>query len=230
MQLTENHIQELYKFTRQHFVEHYDVQTELVDHLANDIEEICKENPKLTFEQARDKSFKKFGVFGFMEVVEEKQKEMNKYYWKIIWRFAKEWFSIPKILITVSVFFSLYFILHFKTGANIFSGILLLTAIFDVFYATKLRKIAKNRFKEKGKKWMLEDMIFNTAAFSGVMISSQLPNLYHNLVKGIPSKTTIIILSFLVTISLLYSYIALLVIPKKTEELLSEKYPEYKLA
>ncbi|MDC1464178.1 hypothetical protein N8387_00675 [Polaribacter sp.] len=34
MKLTETHIQELYKFTRKHFVEHYDVQTELVDHLA----------------------------------------------------------------------------------------------------------------------------------------------------------------------------------------------------
>ena len=38
MKLTEEQIQQLYKFTRQHYVEHYDVQTELVDHLANDIE------------------------------------------------------------------------------------------------------------------------------------------------------------------------------------------------
>lgn len=40
MKLTPEQIQELYKFTRQHYVEHYDVQTELVDHLANDIEQI----------------------------------------------------------------------------------------------------------------------------------------------------------------------------------------------
>ena len=40
MKLTENQIEALYKFTRQHFVYHYDVQTELVDHLANDIEQI----------------------------------------------------------------------------------------------------------------------------------------------------------------------------------------------
>ncbi|WP_320240732.1 hypothetical protein [Tenacibaculum sp. 1B UA] len=40
MKLTDQHIEQLYKFTRQHYVEHYDVQTELVDHLANDIEQI----------------------------------------------------------------------------------------------------------------------------------------------------------------------------------------------
>ena len=34
MKLNNQHIEQLYTFTRQHFVEHYDVQTELVDHLS----------------------------------------------------------------------------------------------------------------------------------------------------------------------------------------------------
>jgi len=54
MKLTSQQIQQLYKFTRQHYVEYYDVQTELVDHLANDIEQIWKEQPNLSFEKARD--------------------------------------------------------------------------------------------------------------------------------------------------------------------------------
>ncbi len=37
MQLTKDQIQNLYKFTKQHYVEWYDLQSELVDHLANDI-------------------------------------------------------------------------------------------------------------------------------------------------------------------------------------------------
>ncbi len=31
-------IQRLYRFTREHYVEYYDLQTELVDHLATGIE------------------------------------------------------------------------------------------------------------------------------------------------------------------------------------------------
>ncbi|WP_440120244.1 hypothetical protein [Tenacibaculum sp. Ill] len=89
MKLTDQHIEQLYRFTRQHFVEHYDVQTELVDHLANDIEQIWEENPTLTFEQARENSFKKFGMFGFMTVVEKKQKQLGKKYRKIIWSYLK---------------------------------------------------------------------------------------------------------------------------------------------
>ena len=64
MKLSEIQIENLYKFTRQHYVYHYDVQTELVDHLANDIEQIWQENPKLSFEQARDKSFKNLVFLG----------------------------------------------------------------------------------------------------------------------------------------------------------------------
>jgi hypothetical protein len=72
MKLTASQIDNLFKFTRKHYVYHYDVQSELVDHLANDIESIWQETPNLSFEQARDKSFKKFGVFGFMDVIEAK--------------------------------------------------------------------------------------------------------------------------------------------------------------
>ena len=38
MKLTPQQIEQLYQFTRQHYVEWYDLQTELVDHLANSIE------------------------------------------------------------------------------------------------------------------------------------------------------------------------------------------------
>ena len=69
MKLNKSHIQELYKFTRKHYVYHYDVQTELVDHLANDIEDLWLAQPNLSFQDARDASFKKFGVFGFMELL-----------------------------------------------------------------------------------------------------------------------------------------------------------------
>jgi len=78
MKLTKNQIDELYKFTRKHYVYHYDVQSELVDHLANDIEKIWEQTPNLSFEDAKNNSFKKFGIFGFMDVIEAKQKQMNK--------------------------------------------------------------------------------------------------------------------------------------------------------
>ncbi len=134
MKLTENQIEKLYKFTREHFVEHYDVQAELVDHLANDIENIWATQPQVSFEKARDLSFKKFGVFGFMDVITEKQKAMHKKYWKILWRFTKEWFELPKILTTAVVFLLFFSVLQSGFAYEILLASFIALMAFELFY------------------------------------------------------------------------------------------------
>ncbi len=230
MQLTDQHIEQLYKFTRQHFVEHYDVQTELVDHLANDIEEIWEENPTLTFEQARDKSFKKFGVFGFMNVVEEKQKQMNKKYFMIILGFVKQWFSIPKIILTFALFYCFYFLLQFSFAQNLFNGFFFTVIIIEFFVLFKKREKLDRKFKKTGKKWMLEDIIETQSHGNVVFLLFYLfqfltPSSYENL-----SIFTSVIIAFAATLTIIIGYISLIIIPKKAEELLEAQYPEYKFA
>ena len=94
MKLSDNQIEQLYQFTCQHYVEYYDLQTELVDHLANAIEAQWEENPKLSFEEALLLEFKKFGVFGFMEVVEKREVVLNKKYNILVLNELKYFFSI----------------------------------------------------------------------------------------------------------------------------------------
>lgn len=228
MKLTDQNIQDLYKFTRQHFVEHYDVQSELVDHLANDIEQIWEEKPNLSFREARDISFKKFGVFGFMNVVEEKQKQLGKKYHKILWRFTKEWFQLPKIIITLSIFLVFYFLLEFQIGRTIFLGLLLILGIGDLYLGYKLRKKTKERFVKTAKKWMLEDIMFNTASFSGVLLVSNFLQIASS-VDDVSSIWMKGFFSLLFTSAIIYSFVAIIIIPKKAEELLAENYPEYKI-
>jgi hypothetical protein len=52
MKLTTLQIDQLFTFTRQHYVEWCDLQSELVDHLANAIKAQWQENPTFTFDQA----------------------------------------------------------------------------------------------------------------------------------------------------------------------------------
>ena len=56
--LSAEQIERLYVFTRQHYVEYYDVQTELVDHLASAIEKHWQEDPDQDFETLLQKEFK----------------------------------------------------------------------------------------------------------------------------------------------------------------------------
>ena len=102
MKLSAEQIEKLYAFTRQHYVEYYDLQTELVDHLANAIEAQWEQNPKLSFEEALRIEFKKFGVFGFMDVVEKRQAALQKKYNQLVWKELKTFFRLPKIIGTLA--------------------------------------------------------------------------------------------------------------------------------
>ena len=183
MKLTETHIKELYKFTRQHYVYFYDVQTELVDHLANDIENIWIEKPNLSFEQARDISFKKFGIFGFMDVIESRQKAMNKRYSKILWRFFKEWFTLPKLLTTISIFLSFFFLLKIPFSKYILISGLLILVTYDLIKQTKAKKKHKNKEQQKEKIFLLESMIGDTRQGFSVLVIYQYDFNFLNMLK-----------------------------------------------
>ena len=228
MKLTEIEIERLYKFTREHFVYHYDVQTELVDHLANDIEQIWVTQPHLKFEKARDISFKKFGVFGFMDVVEKKQKAMNKHYWKILLRFAKEWFTFPKIVTTALIFMLFFTILQSVFAEEIIISSIFILFIVDFYYLYKNRKKKKQK---KEKTFLLEAMIGETRNGFSVLVFVNVFNMI-NLTDASFSTMSIylhLIITVFATLMCIVFYITAFVMPSKAEELLIEKYPEYKM-
>ena len=231
MKLTNLQIDNLYKFTRQHYVYHYDVQSELVDHLANDIEEIWAENPKITFENARDKSFKKFGIFGFMDVIEAKQKQMNKRYWKILLRFAKEWFTLPKIITTAFIFLGFFFVLQIPYSEYILLGTLLMLIIFQMVAIYKVRKGRKKKEKTNEKIFLLEEMIGTTKNGFTVMALVNLFNIINLTNFNFLEMETylLVIISLILTVLCILFYVSNYVIPEKAEELLQETYPEYKM-
>jgi len=231
MKLTEKQIDELYKFTREHYVYHYDVQSELVDHLANDIESIWIDKPKLSFEDARNFSFKKFGIFGFMDVIKAKQKQMNKRYWKIILRFAKEWFTVPKIVITFSIFLLFFSVLQIQFSEYIFLATILVLISLEMIIVYKARKHHKEKEKKEDKIFLLEAMIGTTKnSFTGFT----LVNLF-NIVNTTRFDFSalhiywVLLISIILTLLCILFYVSNYVIPQKAEELLQETYPEYKL-
>ena len=232
MKLTENHIQELYKFTRQHYVYHFDVQTELVDHLANDIEAVLIAQPKLSFEAARDVSFKKFGVFGFMTIVERKQFQMTKKYFRIIFRFAKEWFRLPKIIITLFLVLVLYRMQTLTNAYYMYISICVFVLFLETVVIIRNKRKANRQFKKTRKKWMFQEIIL----VSGITNSAFM--IFYALFYLMPDNAKDFLLmgefrrvfsAIFITAVLIIGYVTLFVIPRKVDVLLKETYPEYKL-
>ena len=77
--LTPGQIEELHEFCYFRTVRHYDVQVEIVDHLASAIEKIWETNPTLPFDEAMYQVGEQFGGdLGFATIKQEKEKALRK--------------------------------------------------------------------------------------------------------------------------------------------------------
>ena len=228
MKLTEEQIQNLYNFVGSRHVEFYDVQTELVDHLAIDIEEIWKVEPNLSFLQVRHKSFKKFGVLGFSKIVSRKQKQLAKQYWKHAWQVFKQYFTFPKIILTFFLIALIYTLFDFIPDINLsltIYSIILIVIVFAV--ATRNILKLKKRKKTTGKKWLFDSI---NSTLGGYIHVSQIfiqIVLYNESFEFTP--TSQIILALVVTLVSIFSYILIRVVPRKIEGIYTKQYPEFKL-
>jgi hypothetical protein len=226
MRLSKQQIERLYEFTRQHYVEYYDLQTELVDHLANSIEEQWQQNPKIDFEDALQIEFKKFGVFGFSDVVEKRQIALNKKYNKIVWNHFKSFFTLPKIIGTITAIGLTNFLL--KNTLNkldvllVVFGLIIFSFYFSIIFFS--RKNKKNN-SLTGKKWLFKEIILGRSSLVGM---SYLPiQIIIHSEKVLDNRLGVLAISFLLVSMALIEYVVLIEIPKKAEDYLKETYPEY---
>lgn len=230
MKLSALQIDQLYEFTRKHFVEHYDLQTELVDHLANAIEAQLAEKPNLTFEDALQIEFKKFGVYGFSDVVEERRATLSKKYNKLVWKHFKDFFTLPKIILTATLVSGLfYYFKNLYSDGFFFLSIFLFYLILFPYLYVENKKI-KKRKKETGKVWLFEQIIFGYGAFSGILtVPFQVVNITFNHKSSLPNDYVLFGVSLVIVSIFLVCYIILKIIPSKAQEYLKETYPEYTL-
>ncbi len=147
MRLTEEQIQTLLQFTEKKLVRYYDLQIELVDHLASEIEEKMEVNKNLSFEQALSQVYEGFGVFGFSNIVREKEKQLVRTYNKMLWKAIKSLFYWPHIAGMFTLFAFLY-TLSYSVELIYLRVLLGITAlifvIYDLILLWKKQKFKKN--------------------------------------------------------------------------------------
>jgi len=228
--LNQDQIKNLYSFTKQHKVDWYDLQSELVDHLANDMENIWEKEPNLSFENVKEKAFMKFGKSGFTKVIEKKIETLGKRYRKLIWKEFIQFFSIPKIVITIILFFAILFILRLIKHNTLVVVLLWLSVMaVPLYHMIKSLKVVKQ--KSTGKKWLFEEYIANLGNLSfliqipfQILITFSFTNM-----RSMWSLNIELIFTTVFVIFGLFLYIAIYIIPPKVRTKLSKQYPEYQI-
>lgn len=108
MTLNDQQIEELFRFCQKKFVHFYDLQIELVDHLAERIEEEMTGNEELNFDEALKRVYAGFGLFGFAHIVQDKTKALQKQHNRSWLRAIKQFFSFPKLLFSAALLMALF--------------------------------------------------------------------------------------------------------------------------
>jgi uncharacterized membrane protein YGL010W len=103
-QLPKEEIQKLFEFVESKNVPYRDVQFEIVDHLATAMEEMKEVHPEWSYKSCLKKIYSKFPITGFALLQLEKEKAVERYWRKKMIPYIKEFFKLPKVILTVAVF------------------------------------------------------------------------------------------------------------------------------
>ena len=135
--LTEEQIEDLFAFCEEQDVKYYDVQIELVDHLASAIEQKWLEKPTLSYSKALWIVFDRFGLSGFRKIRRAKEKELRRKYLRLQWKHIAEFFRLPKIILTI--FFSLIFFTILRaTTNNLMLGLIFIGLLWPSYLIYKI--------------------------------------------------------------------------------------------
>jgi hypothetical protein len=231
--LTSQQIERLYQFTRQHYVEYYDVQTELVDHLASAIEENWQENPEKDFENLLQQEFKKFGVFGFTELQEKRQKTMHWHYLKLLWKESLSYLKLPKIifiLATIQIFYIIISKIRYGADFLLFFSF----AVMILYFINSLKKFYrfKKEVKNGNKKlYLLEETLLNTGQFFGLVFIPFQAFCSSGIVSNLNNTSVYLQIGCSISLALVFlmMHVTLNVLPSKKVAILKKAYPEMNL-
>lgn len=180
MKLTKEQIEYLFTFCIKHFVQYYDVQVELVDHLANAVELKMKNDPKLTFEKAVELVHAGFGVMGFAPLVAEKQRMAEKQSRRLFFQLFKEQFKWPKILLFLILTAAIYTICSITliSTKSILVAVLISSFIIYSLAISQLQLLAK----KSGKKFLIIEFSWIS---SFIIVPSYFANSFRVLIEKI---------------------------------------------
>lgn len=111
--LTPEEIELIYDFCYDKGVSEYEIQSELVDHLASAMEDRWKENQELSFLDNLSEIYGRFGNEGFVKLANGKKRAFQKQYNRLFLKFLGSFFLLPRIILTFLLCFSLFAILRF---------------------------------------------------------------------------------------------------------------------
>lgn len=233
--LTPNEIDYLFTFIEQRNVKYYDVQMELVDHFASAIETHWENNPGLSFDESLRMEQKQFNKYDFKRIIEEKERALKKKYQKLQFQYIREFFRLPKIILTIISTLILYISFVNTNQFKKLYILLILSALTTIVIAGIVQKLRTKIVLSENKSLLIFEeykRIRNKmmAPVSLLYVFFLTPvNLIGKEVFFSNAQNPII--SLLIALSLvlllIFSYVSLIYLPQRIKADFIREYPQF---
>jgi len=241
MELNTSQIEYLFEFVESKNVKYYDVQHEIVDHLASSIESLMANDENITFEQALDKTYNKYPITGFAVYTLELEKSVSIFWMRKIFSTITSGYGLPLILLLLMLTKSIYMqlIMHGNTAVTVIY--VTVTALALIAFAIFGRQFGKSSLEMMlyGEFFIYDDNINDRLLYYRVLkiitsamifipvVLSRLSCIFAKDMNGnFDSENAIMLytLSFFTSISVYWSLCVIFYFPKMIRNVIADKY------
>ena len=230
--LTQQQVDDIafYCYTRN--VEYYDVQLELVDHIADIIEHLQKANVTLSFSEALELAGNQFSDDEFKAIVKSKKKSLQKNVSILIEKEFISFFTVPKIILTATLFLGALLLPALMKENKIIGVILLFIMMTPYLYYSFIFRNESKQFVEDRKGNLLCLKVRSRYEILATLTAMSL-NIFLNLIRtlfdihlDIKNKPTLFSAILLLGAMLEILFIAILFVRVSFNEKMREQYPK----
>jgi len=228
--LTSKQIKYLYKFCIQKEVYEYEVQLELVDHLASSIEFQMSQNPDIKFPEALEIASAGFGNKGFYNLVRSKKKAIEREYNRLFWKFILSYFKLPRVIMTIACtisIFSIFRIFHNQQAILVFFALTYMAIVLWYFLFHYPKHIAID--VKAGKHFLLINYFNAIKSITSSIFSLLLAfaNILFDHIQIPQSMWVDLTLSFLIVFAAISLYALIWYLPNLVRQHFIEKFPTF---
>ena len=178
IKLSEIEINKLFRFAEKKMVPWYDLQIEIVDHLASCIEDEMTADSKLTFDLALEKVYNGFGIFGFAKIVQERQIQLAKMAKSRWWNEFRNLFMWPNavlLVMIISLITTVAYSVDYSILHELCLGIFIfMTTAYYICIIKDSRLLKRLLVLQFGSNYFLVQYVFDFILACGVLNINQL--------------------------------------------------------
>lgn len=217
MKLTTAQLGEIKTFINKRGFKQFDLQMEILDHVACKVEEKMTDNPEMSFEKALLQTHAEFGVFGFSTVEDSMREALSRQYRNLRRAELRNWLAFPRVFLVLG-----YAFLAFYAFMALHTNILLVMTITVCIAAWITAGWTNHRLVKRHGKTMASEVALTSTVSYTILL-----HFFAHFSRFMDQSPLWAILYAMLLLLLAFSFRSLVVVQRQVKKRYEELFAKY---